>query len=86
MLKTLTIGAAVLIAAAMATSAASAYSCYARSPTGSAGWASSRHLSVARAVALRYCASETQPPNRCVIVSCQRRSGSSGTSRDVYGS
>jgi hypothetical protein len=73
MLKKLAIGAAVLVAAAMATSSANAYSCYARSPTGSAGWGSSRHLSVARAVALRYCAADTPPPNRCKIVSCQRR-------------
>jgi len=70
MLKTVAIGVSIAIVAATATSPASAYSCYARARTGSAGWASSRHLSIARAGALRNCASFTQGHYRCVIISC----------------
>ena len=70
MLKTLAIGASVAIIAVTATSPASAYSCYARASTGAAGWASSRHLSVARAGALRYCARFTKGRYRCAIISC----------------
>jgi hypothetical protein len=73
MLKVLVIGAAIAMLAASAASGAKLYRCYARSPSGSAGWGASRTLSVARSGALGNCAAFTRPPNRCAITSCPRR-------------
>jgi hypothetical protein len=68
LLKTVAIGASIVVVAVAATGAAQALTCYAQSPTGARGWASSRHLAVARAGALRYCDSFG---HRCVITSCR---------------
>jgi hypothetical protein len=73
MLKVLVVGAAIAMLTASAASGATLYRCYARSPAGSAGWAASRTLSVARAGALRNCAAFTKPPSRCAVTSCPRR-------------
>jgi len=71
LIRTVAIGASIVVVAAMTTGAAHALTCYALSPTGARGWASSRHLSVARAGALRYCDSFTKTGHRCLITSCR---------------
>lgn len=50
---------------------ASAWICYARSPTGSWGWGSSHSLSVARRRALAECAIRTPRGYWCRITSCR---------------
>jgi hypothetical protein len=66
-LKAAAVGASLVVVAAT-TGVAHALTCYARSPTGARGWASSVHLSVARAAALRYCNGFGR---RCVITRCR---------------
>ena len=65
--------AAAAVLSVLAPAAAHAYSCIARSPTGSYGYSRNMYpLARARLVALNQCAIRT-PRNRiCVITSCRR--------------